>query len=118
DPMLTPLISLFDSRRYRGFLDEKLQGLRDAVRFTGNVAHGPALADLYRSGDVCVFPSIWEEPFGIPVIEAMATGKAVVATRGGAFPEIIEDGHSGLLVERGNAEALALALLRILGDAD
>lgn len=118
DPMLPPLAPLFDSRRYRALLDEKLQGLRDAVRFTGNVPHGPALADLYRTGDVCVFPSIWEEPFGIPVIEAMATGAAVVATRSGAFPELIEDGHSGLLVERGNAEALAQVLLRILGDAD
>jgi glycosyltransferase involved in cell wall biosynthesis len=118
DPMLPPLEPLFDSQRYRALLDERLQGLQDAVRFTGNVPHGPALADLYRTGDVCVFPSIWDEPFGIPVIEAMATGTAVVATRGGAFPEIIEDGHSGLLVDRGDAEALAQALLRILGDAD
>jgi glycosyltransferase involved in cell wall biosynthesis len=63
-----------------------------------------------------VFPSLWQEPFGIPLLEAMACEIAVVATRGGAFPEIVEDGRSGLLVPRDDPRALAAALGRLLDD--
>jgi glycosyltransferase involved in cell wall biosynthesis len=57
---------------------------------------------------------LWHEPFGIPIIEAMAAGIPVVATRGGAFPETVDDGETGFLVERGDAAALAVALRRLL----
>ncbi len=46
----------------------------------------------------------------------MSMGLPVIATRGGAFPELIEDGKTGLLVERGNVDALADAMLRLLLD--
>jgi glycosyltransferase involved in cell wall biosynthesis len=52
----------------------------------------------------------------MPLLEAMASGLPVVATRGGAFPEIVEDGRSGLLVPRGDVEALADALSELLAD--
>ena len=50
------------------------------------------------------------------MIEAMAAGVPVIATRGGAFQEIIEHGTTGLLVERGNSDALAKAIARLLSD--
>jgi glycosyltransferase involved in cell wall biosynthesis len=52
----------------------------------------------------------------MPLVEAMASHTPVVATRGGAFPEIVEDGRSGLLVERGDAQALAGAILQLLSN--
>jgi glycosyltransferase involved in cell wall biosynthesis len=87
------------------------------VSFLGFVPHS-GVVDHYRNADVFVFTSVWDEPFGIPMIEAMACGVPVVAAQGGAVPEIVEDGETGLLVERGNATALAEAILRLLGDRD
>ena len=59
--------------------------------------------------DVLVLPSL-QEPFGRSVIEAMALGTPVVASRVGGIPEIIDDGVHGLLTRPGDPEALARAL--------
>jgi len=71
------------------------------------------LADLYASMDVCVLPSLNE---GVPmaVLEAMAAGKPVLATRVGGIPEIIQDGQTGLLIEPADQSQLTLALKRLL----
>ena len=74
------------------------------------------LIEFYRSAHVFVFPSVWDEPFGMPIIEAMACGIPVIATHGGGIPEIIEDGKTGFLVERGDTDGLADAILRLLRD--
>lgn len=76
------------------------------------------LPDCYREADLFVAPSVWEEPFGIPLVEAMASGLPVIATRGGAFPEIVKEGHTGLLVDRASPGQLAAALRRLLADAE
>ena len=70
----------------------------------------------YSRAGIFVFPSLWHEPFGIPVIEAMAAGLPVVATRAGALPEVVVDGETGILVERGDREGLAAAISRLLAD--
>jgi glycosyltransferase involved in cell wall biosynthesis len=87
-------------------------GLAETVRFLGAVADGD-LPALYAGADVFVFPSLWEG-FGLPVLEAMAAGAPVVASRRGALPEVA--GDAALLVEP-EAAALADALGRVLGDA-
>lgn len=87
------------------------------VRFHGFVPHD-RLAACYRAADVFVFPSVCHEAFGLPVAEAMACEVPVVATRSGGVAEVVEDGRTGLLVPRGDAGALADALLRLLADAD
>lgn len=74
------------------------------------------LPGFYRHAGVFVFPSAWNEPFGMPILEAMACEKPVVATRSGGIPEIVEDRTTGLLVERGNPQALAAALAQLLDD--
>jgi alpha-maltose-1-phosphate synthase len=61
-------------------------------------------------------PSVWAEPFGIVVIEAMAAGCAVVASRSGGIPEIAEDGVSGVLVPPGDVIGLRGALAELLAD--
>ncbi len=87
------------------------------VFFTGSVPHSQ-LVNYYQKTDIFIFPSVWNEPFGIPIVEAMATGAPVVATRGGAFLEIVAEGKTGLLVERGDASALAEAILHLLQNED
>ncbi len=57
---------------------------------------------LYDFSDICVIPSKWEEPFGIVALEAMASGKPVVASRVGGLKDIVVDGETGYLVENGD----------------
>jgi glycosyltransferase involved in cell wall biosynthesis len=68
---------------------------------------------LMRHFDVLVAPS-HQEPFGTVISEAMAVGTPVVATRVGGLAEVVDDGVTGLLVEPGNPEALAGAVLDVL----
>lgn len=117
DPHLQDLHPLFDSAAYRNVLSECIKGIEDRVEFVGNLPHGPALVDYYRSGDVCVFPSIWDEPFGMPVVEAMACGSPVITTTGGAYPELVNEGVTGLMVPKNQAEPLAGAIDTLLSDA-
>jgi spore coat protein SA len=73
---------------------------------------GAALGDLFRSADVFCSPSVWDEPFGLVNVEAMASGLPVVSTLSGATREIFSRG-GGILVERGSAIQLASALRRL-----
>jgi glycosyltransferase involved in cell wall biosynthesis len=117
DPLVHELLPWYSPVQYRAALDKFITpDIRSRVHFLGNLKQGDELANAYRNGDVCVIPSVWEEPFGIPVVEAMACGVPVIATRGGAFPEIVEHEKTGLLVERGNVDELAGALRRLLAD--
>jgi glycosyltransferase involved in cell wall biosynthesis len=63
----------------------------------------------------CV-PSLWDEPFGLVAIEALARGTPVVASAVGALPEFVADERSGYLVPPGDPDALAAALRRVLSD--
>jgi glycosyltransferase involved in cell wall biosynthesis len=63
-----------------------------------------------------IVPSLWPEPFGIVVIEAMAAGRPVVASRTGGIPDLVQDGETGLLFPPGDAKGLRLALEKLLGD--
>ena len=76
------------------------------------------LAHLYGEAQVAVVPSLYEG-FSLPAIEAMSCGVAVVATTGGALPEVVgTDGKTGLLVPPDDPGALAGAIARLLDDAD
>ncbi|UGY91130.1 glycosyltransferase family 4 protein [Streptomyces gobiensis] len=91
-------------------------GLSDAVEFIKGVSDH-ALADLVRGAQIACVPSLYEG-FSLPAAEAMATGTPLVATTGGAIPEVAgPDGETCLAVPPGDAGALAAALGRLLGDA-
>jgi glycosyltransferase involved in cell wall biosynthesis len=62
-----------------------------------------------------VAPSLFEG-FGLPAAEAMASGTAVVATDGGALPEVVADGETGVVVPARDAGALADAIDELIGD--
>lgn len=87
-------------------------GVADRAVLLGDVPN-EALPAYYRRAAVCVFPSMWEN-CAIACLEAMACGRPVIASHAGGFPEMIEDGVSGLLVPPGHAQALANAICRVL----
>ena len=89
-------------------------GLERRVEFAGYVEH-QGLASLYRGAACLVFPSRYEG-FGLPVLEAMASGTPVVATTAGAVPEVA--GDAAVLVEPGDPEALAEGIRQALGDRE
>jgi glycosyltransferase involved in cell wall biosynthesis len=89
--------------------------LAGAVDFAGHVPYGPRLFALYDAHDALVLPS-FTEGFPQVILEAMARGVPVVATRVGGVPRVVEDGKNGLLVPAADAPALADALGRVLAD--
>ncbi|MEV6552625.1 glycosyltransferase family 4 protein [Streptomyces sp. NPDC051597] len=90
-------------------------GLGGAVRFVKGISDAE-LVDLVRSAQVSCVPSLYEG-FSLPAAEAMATGTPLVATTGGAIPEVAgPDGETCLAVPPGDPQALATALVRLLGD--
>jgi glycosyltransferase involved in cell wall biosynthesis len=88
-------------------------GVADAVIFAGFVED---IAQVYRALDVFVFPSL-AEPLGTSLLAAMGWGLPVVAVASGGVPEYVEDGVSGLLVERAEQTLIAGAMVRVLGEA-
>lgn len=75
------------------------------------------MPDLHARAAVCAVPSVWEEPFGLVAVEALAAGRPVVASRTGGLARIVADGETGLLVPPGDAGALAVRpLARALDD--
>lgn len=90
-------------------------GLADSVTFTGQLRPA-ALARRLSAAEAFVLPSR-RENLPIALLDAMAAGKAVVATRTGGIPELVRHGVDGLLVPPGDAAALAGALRRVLTDA-
>lgn len=68
---------------------------------------GKALAELYRSMDVIVCPTIWPEPFGLIVLESMASGTPVIASRIGGMAFTVDHGETGYTFPPGDSEALA-----------
>ena len=91
-------------------------GLNDIVTTISGVSD-EELARLYGEAQVAIVPSLYEG-FSLPAIEAMSCAVPVVATTGGALPEVVGvSGETGLLVEPNNPEALVEAIGRLLDDA-
>jgi glycosyltransferase involved in cell wall biosynthesis len=81
--------------------------LMDGIEFLGEVTHGEKV-ELLQNARATLFPIEWEEPFGLVMIESMACGTPVIATRWGAVPEVIEHGRSGIIVDHYTEMADAL----------
>ncbi|MFQ5742260.1 MAG: glycosyltransferase family 4 protein [Acidobacteriota bacterium] len=89
-------------------------GLEQRIRFLGRLPR-TRLHALYQLADVFVFPSLYEG-FGLPPLEAMASGTPVVAARSSSLPEII--GDAGVLVDPYEIDAIAAGIRRLLDDAE
>ncbi len=83
------------------------------IEYLGEVSHDEKI-DLLQNARVTLFPIDWEEPFGLVMIESMACGTPVIATRCGAVPEVIEHGRSGLIVDSAGEMAEALSAADVL----
>lgn len=90
-------------------------GIGDRVAFVG---FQPDPAWVYRALDVVVHASTAPEPFGLTIAEALACGRAVVASSTAGAVELIERDRDALVVSPGDPEALAAALARLIGDPD
>ncbi len=94
-------------------LAEKLK-VKDKVLFLGQRTD---VEELLPLSDICVLPSL-SEGMSNAILEYMAYGKPVIATRVGGNPELVTDGFNGLLVEKENVDQLTEALLTLLHDKD
>jgi phosphatidylinositol alpha-mannosyltransferase len=96
-------------------LREEAGELAVHLRFLGQVENAEKASAL-RSADVYCAPNTGGESFGIVLVEAMAAGTPVVASNLDAFRRVLEDGNAGCLVPVEDSEALADALIAVLGD--
>ncbi|GAB4246095.1 MAG: hypothetical protein Kow00122_03090 [Thermoleophilia bacterium] len=96
-------------------------GLEDEVRLLGGQDR-KAVAELYRLCDIVLVPSVHsanvEEATSLAALEAMASGRPLIAGAVGGLAEMVRDGVNGILVPGGDAEALAAAILRLAEDAE
>lgn len=105
----------------RGYMESFLRlfvkrlRLEDHTKLLGFVPN-EELPKLYNISDLFILPSLYCESFGITLLEAMASEKAIVASRVGGIPEVIQNGVTGLLFERGDERDLAKAVLNVLTD--
>jgi glycosyltransferase involved in cell wall biosynthesis len=115
-PAGAPLLTVAGIGELREALEARAGelGIAERIRFVGKVAHDE-VPWWMAAGDVFCLPSLSE---GLPTVvcEAMACGRAVVATAVDGTPEIVDDGATGLLVPPREAPALADALERVLDD--
>jgi D-inositol-3-phosphate glycosyltransferase len=91
-------------------------GIADRVQVLGPLSRS-ALLEEYRRADVFVLPSLFE-PYGIVLLEAMAAGLPIVASKVGGIPEVVEEGQTALLTPPGDVGALCAALRQLVEDGD
>ena len=88
-------------------------GLESNVRFAGFVSH-ENLPCFYQEHDILLFPSIWDEPFSITLLEGMSSGLAVVGTATGGSLEILENDVNALVFPKEDAKACSTQILRFM----
>ncbi len=106
-------------KEYEAYLREQVHrySLGDVIRFHGLVSHDE-FQDALRDYHVFLFPFLWEEPFGMVVIEAMASGVVMVASDRGGPGETISHDHDGILVEPGDIDGFIENVLNLVKDRD
>jgi glycosyltransferase involved in cell wall biosynthesis len=114
-PELAPLhLLVIGDGELRGALVEQADrlGVSGRVHFAGARRD---LGNVLAAIDMFVMPSLWE---GLPLslVLAMGAGLPVIASQVAGIPEIVRDDHTGLLVAPGNTDALAAAMVRLIGD--
>jgi glycosyltransferase involved in cell wall biosynthesis len=87
---------------------------REYLDNVGWIADDARLAGLMARSAVCLVPSLWPEALGMTALEAMASGRPLVASRTGGLGELFTDGRQGRYVEPGDTAALADVLGQLL----
>jgi len=91
--------------------------LKQRIKFWG-MQPREEVKDFFQNHDIFIFSSIWEEPFGIVILEAMASGMSVIGTAVGGSKEILVDGENALVYPPRDSEALAEAIYKLANDAE
>lgn len=118
DPSVFQLTIVGDTKQmpeYVATLKESAKqcGIDNGLRFIGKIENNN-MPDIYAEHDILIFPSVWEEPFGITQLEAMASGLAVISTATGGSAEIIQDSVNALTFEKENARSCAQQIVRLV----
>jgi glycosyltransferase involved in cell wall biosynthesis len=110
-------LSFLEDKSYVPFLKRQIPAhMADSVEFVSGVSH-TALPEQYRQADIVVQPSLYET-FGMPLVEAMASGLPVIGSDVGGIPEVVGSGESGMLVPPGDAKSLEAALEQLVTDPE
>jgi glycosyltransferase involved in cell wall biosynthesis len=108
-----------DSVRQSAYYKEKIAPYVDGKNIVVNsLMDGKTLADMYQHAEALIFPLQWEEPFGLTMIEAMASGTPVVAFDRGSVSEVVKDGVTGFVVAPGAGVAGLVAAVKKIGEID
>lgn len=105
--------------QYKNYIQELVSslGLEKNVDFIGFLNRDD-LIPLYQKHDILIFPSVWDEPFGITLLEGMSSALAVVATGTGGSKEIVRDEVNALLFAKEDAESCAAQILRLINNPE
>lgn len=103
--------------------EEYVSGIMEQIKSAGledfvYVRHFPweEMPFMYRRAEFCIYPSCFQEPFGLALLEAQACRKPLVVSRAGGMPEVIRDGINGFLVPMHDHRRLADRCCRLLAD--
>ncbi|UCF37537.1 MAG: glycosyltransferase family 4 protein [Acidobacteriota bacterium] len=119
DPSTGPQIHLTvvgtGPENYIRKLSEIARSIPAEIHFAGKLSH-EELPEIYRSHHIFVFPSIWQEPFGLTHLESMASGTTVISTAEGGQGEFLEHGQNALVFQKEDSKELACHLGRLLSE--
>jgi spore coat protein SA len=104
----------FGSSATSDYVERLKQDAPENVEFADYIS-GSRLGDEYRRADIFCCPSVWNEPFGLVNVEAMASGLPAIATRVGGIPEIFRDG-GGILIQGDSTAELVAAIEKLTAD--
>ncbi|WP_366247711.1 glycosyltransferase family 4 protein [Terribacillus aidingensis] len=104
-----------DKKYYKKVANLLSKTQHNNISLLGYLDH-PSLAKIIQSADIVVLPSLWNEPFGLTIIESMAAGKPIISTNVGAIPEILGD-SSGIVIEN-NSELIKNLSIEIINLAN
>lgn len=115
-------IAGYQGERDRAFAEEQRRRLEASghasrVDWVGEVDRDGKV-EFFRSVDLALLPTVYQEPKGLSALEAMASGLPVVLPRHGTFPGLVERTGGGVLTEPGSADAIVRAVQELLGDPD
>ena len=100
--------------RDQKYFEQKIKPLIDGkqIKYLGEIGLKEKI-NLYKNAKGFLFPSIWNEPFGLVMIESLACGTPVIAFKNAAVPEIVIDKKTGFIVPKNNIEKMAAAIKKI-----
>lgn len=100
---------------YQKRLAEIARPIAHHIVFTGYIPH-TQLKHLYAAANIVALPSVWQDPCPLVVLETMASGTCIIASRVGGVPEVIDHGVNGVLVMPNQVDELAQALSTLLAE--